>query len=149
MTDSTSRGAGRRRGRFWGPLLGFLLGVALTIAVTTAFLGLGDVPEPGAAEVSPSASALTEDVATEGAAGDVPAPCIEAAQQNQRFAVTMDEAAVAIRDEDAAALAEVLDVLQENRPAMDDASEQCLDLAGVEGGSADEDGAAPEPTETP
>ena len=146
VTDS-SKGAGRRRRRFWGPLLGFLLGVALTIAVTVGLLGLGDDAEPDAAP-SPTVSAPVGASDGDGdgdgddASGEVPAPCVEAARQNQAFGATMDEAAVAIRDEDAAALAEVLDLLQENRPAMDEASERCLDLAGVAG-------ATPQPTETP
>lgn len=163
MTDSTSRRAGRRPRRFWGPLLGFLLGVALTIAVTVGLLGLAERGETDV-EATPEASAPADTPAPAAGSADVPAPCVEAAQQNQTFGASMDEAAVAIRDEDAAALAEILDRIQEDRPAMDDASQQCLDLAGVEGEAAteepsDEDGGSedeadrsgstPEPTATP
>ena len=147
----------RRRGRGFGSvLLAFVLGVLLAAAGALALVLLGviDVDATGGDSPTPTATATAAAdpaSAEPAAAGDVPQACLETADYNDALTQALDEIALGARDQDARALEEALDAVQDARPRGEAASDECRAAAG--GGSqstddADEGGSA-EPTDEP
>ena len=118
----------------------------------------GPLSQPGPTE-SPEA---TGDAAPAGN-GEVPESCLRAAEYNDTLTQAIDDIAVGVRDQDARALQETLDLIQEAQPEGEAASQECQELAGTadastepeeseEGEDAEETAeptqdASPEPTE--
>lgn len=118
--DGRRRGGGGRL--LLGLLLGLLVGVVGTVFVLAGgMLSLG-TDEPTAQEPSAAPQAP--------ASGEVPAPCLRAAEANQVVSEGLDEIAVGVRDQDALAVQEALDAIGDVKPGMDADSEECRALAG-------------------
>lgn len=154
--DGVRRGSAGRA--FVTFLLGLLLGAIGAVAAIT--LDLVPLDRLDAAEADPAGESPTptaeEPAAT---AGEVPAPCLAAAEANATVSAALDGVTVGVRDADALAVEQGLDEIARIKPDMDAASQECRDLAagGSGGDEADADGAGsggepadqPSPTSTP
>lgn len=132
---------GRRRGA--GTVVAVLvLGLVAGAVLAVVLLGSG-LLDLGADE--PTATRQTPDDEQEAApdeeqaSGDVPAPCLRAAEANQVVSEGLDEIAVGVRDQDALAVQEALDAIGDVKPGMDADSQECRTLAGSADGSAEDD----------
>ena len=162
MTEQgTRRSAGARSQRAGVRVLTFVAGVVVGTGLTALLViqgVFGQVADALPGETP--APTVAADVPA-GAAGDVPASCLQAAEYNDTVNASLDEIAVAVADQEARRLAEALDAVQDGRPEGEAASAECQRLAGgaaaAEGAGSDDagtedaedDGAAPEPTEEP
>lgn len=125
-----------RDNAFWTwlvPVLSFLAGLVLAGA---AFFLLFDGDDDAAGEddvAGPAVSSSPQQPGDPGAADElvvqVPSQCVEAAEAVGTVTGTFDDAATAVRDLDAAALQQTLDVLEDLRPELERASQECLDIA--------------------
>ncbi|MCU1433017.1 MAG: hypothetical protein JWP95_2122 [Actinotalea sp.] len=102
----------------------------------------GPLSQPGATEPAPTTPPATT------ATGSVPEPCLQAAEYNDTLTQAIDDIALGVRDQDARALQETLDTIQEAQPEGEAASDECRALAGAtEPAEEDADGEAEETTE--
>lgn len=153
----TRREARRQRRPVVSIVLAFLAGVVLTTLGAVALLGLGiatvgdaedamdATPSPAATSTedrsaeatgeTPEATAAEDATSSPGSGsdgdGDVPEPCVRAAEYNQTLNEAIDEMALGARDQDARSLQESLDAVQDARPEGESASDECLELAGT------------------
>ena len=118
-------------------LIGLLAGVALAAAAGIFLLGIGWATPLDAQSVisasptpspSPSPSASADTTTTE--PGGVSEACVRAAEYNVVVDEAVDDLARGAEAQDARALQETLDRLQDARETADGASEQCLAQAG-------------------
>lgn len=130
-----------------------------TVAVVALlWTGIVDSESVGApvGEASPTPAAESVPTAAP-ASGDVPPSCVRSAEFNQTFTEALDEMALGIRDQDARRLQEALDAVQDAQPGSEEASAECLELAGQSSGDTEEpeetedssESPEPSPTETP
>lgn len=126
-------------------LIGILAGVALATAAGIFLLGIRWATPLAAEPVisdspSPSASPTVQ--------GDVSDACVRSAEYNLEADEAVDELAEGAESQDARAVEEALDRLQQAREVADGAAEECLAQAGrtsPTGGSASP---APSPSPT-
>ena len=116
-------------------LIGLLAGVALAAAAGIFLLGIGWATPLDAQSVisasptpSPSPSASADTTTTE--PGGVSEACVRVAEYNVVVDEAVDDLARGAEAQDARALQETLDRLQDARETADGASEQCLAEAG-------------------
>ena len=116
-------------------LIGLLAGVALAAAAGIFLLGIGWATPLDAQSLisasptpSPSPSPSADDTTTE--PGGVSEACVRAAEYNVVVDEAVDDLARGAEAQDARALQETLDRLQDARETADGASEQCLAQAG-------------------
>lgn len=147
----------RPTGRFVMLLTGLIIGIVLATGVGVVVLGLRlatvgaaeeiiEAPTPTAtatattaapeetstaATVAPTSAA--QETSTAAAGGDVPEPCVRSAEYNIAVDESLDELAVGARDEDARAIQEALDAIQDARATADGAAEECLELSSRNG----------------
>ncbi len=136
MTVGDHRNASRRGSSFSGwvmLLIGLLAGIVLAAAAGVFLLGIRWATPMEALSVisaSPSVSpSPTADDSTAGT-GDVSPACVRAAEYNLVVDEALEELATGAESQDARALQETLDRLQEARETADGASEECLAQAG-------------------
>ena len=132
----------RPTGRFVMLLTGLIIGIVLAMGVGVVLLGLRLATVGAAEEIieapTPTATATATTAAPEetsraAAGGDVPEPCVRSAEYNIAIDESLDELAVGARDEDARAIQEALDAIQDARAAADGAAEECLELSSRSG----------------
>ena len=114
-------------------LIGLVAGVALAAAAGFFLLGIGwatplEAQSVISASPTPSPSPTADDTATE--SGGVSEACVRAAEYNVVVDEAVDDLARGAEAQDARALQETLDRLQDARETADGASEQCLAQAG-------------------
>lgn len=134
-----------------GCLIGILAGIALATAAGIFLLGIGwatplEAQSVLSASPTPSPSP-TADQETTGQ-GDVSEACIRSAEYNLEVDEAVDELAVGAESQDARAVEEALDRLQQAREAADGAAEECLAQAGVPPEPGDPASAEPSPSPT-
>lgn len=137
-----------RDNAFWTwlvPVLSFLAGLVLAGA---AFFLLFDDDAAGEDDVAgPAVSSSPQQPDDPGEADElvvqVPSQCVEAAEAVGTVTGTFEDAATAVRDLDAGALQQTLDVLEDLRPELERTSQECLDIA------ADARVVTPSPDPTP
>lgn len=148
-TADGSRPPGRLRivGRL---VLAFLLGVLLTTAAAVGLVVSGTLGD-GSPDADLAPEPTRQAPSADAGSGDVPAPCLRAAEDNERLTEAIDELALGARDQDARRMQEALDAVQDVKAGSQDASAQCRRLAGQEDGSAEAatEDAAPEPSPEP
>lgn len=155
MTVGEQPSATRRGGGFGGVvtlLIGLVVGIALAAAAGVFLLGIGWATPLKAQSVisaSPTPSAAPTADSTSAGTGDVSDACVRAAEYNLVVDEGLEELARGAEAQDALALQETLDRLQEAREVADGASEECL--AQARKGPAAEPSASVEPSagETP
>lgn len=132
----------RPTGRFVMLLTGLIIGIVLATGVGVVLLGLRLATVGAAEEIieapTPTATATAttaapEETSTAAAGGDVPEPCVRSAEYNIAVDESLDELAVGARDEDARAIQEALDAIQDARATADGAAEECLELSSRNG----------------
>lgn len=132
----------RPTGRFVMLLTGLIIGIVLATGVGVVVLGLRLATVGAAEEIieapTPTATATAttaapEETSTAAAGGDVPEPCVRSAEYNIAVDESLDELAVGARDEDARAIQEALDAIQDARATADGAAEECLELSSRNG----------------
>ena len=113
-------------------LVGLLAGIALATAAGVTMLGLGLATVGEAEEVIQPEAAPTETEAEAAASTnpDVPEECVRAAEYSIAVDEGLDEIARGAGEEDALALQETFDALQDARDEADGAADACLELAG-------------------
>ena len=133
--QNAQRGGGRSLSGGVMLLIGLLAGVALAAAAGIFILGIGWATPLDAQSVisasptpSPSPSASADTTTTE--PGGVSEACVRAAEYNVVVDEAVDDLARGAEAQDARALQETLDRLQDARETADGASEQCLAQAG-------------------
>lgn len=146
-------------GAFWTwvvPLLAALAGAAATAAVF--FLFVMDDDSGGSVTSAPAASPTPQPTPEDAdeLVISVPASCVEAAEAVRTVTSTLDTVAAAVQALDAAQLQETLDLVQDVRPEVERASEECLQIAAdtrvvtpSPSASASTPAPAPTPTSTP
>ena len=145
-----SSDGGVRRPSGGRTFLTLLLGVALGAIAAVAAVTLDLVPldlldagdgEAGEAEPSDgSASPSPDGIPAASGSGDVPPPCLAAAEHNATVSAALDDVAVGVRDQDALAVEQGLDAISDIKPDMDAASQECRTLAGAgDAGDAGDD----------
>lgn len=158
MTVDEQRGAPRRGGFGGGVMLliGLLVGIALTAAAGVFLLGIGWATPLEAQPVisasptpSPSPSPTADDSNAE--PGAVSDECVRAAEYNLVVEQAVDELAAGAQAQDAKALQETFDKLQDARETADGASEACLAQAGKtpQAGESPQGEESPQPAESP
>ncbi|WP_199421765.1 hypothetical protein [Actinotalea solisilvae] len=143
--DDGRRPAGRGR-QALRVVVAFVTGVLLTAAAGLVLTSFGVIGAGRAPEADPTSTPTPAQ-----ASGDVPAPCVQAAEYNATLTAALDEVALGLRDQDARRAAEALDAVQDARPGSEQASRECRELAGQDVAAADQDGSEPtdEPSEEP
>ncbi|MHA6513346.1 hypothetical protein [Tessaracoccus sp. Z1128] len=131
-------------------LIGLLAGIALAAAGGVFLLGIGwatplEAQSVISASPSPSPSPTPDDVTTQ--PGDVSEACVRAAEYNAVVDDAVDDLARGAEAQDARALQETLDRLQDARETADGASEECLAQAGKTPQTSQS--ASPEPSPSP
>lgn len=133
--QNAQRGGGSSFGGGVMLLIGLVAGVALAAAAGVFLLGIGWATPLDAQSVisasptpSPSPSASADTTTTE--PGGVSEACVRAAEYNVVVDEAVDDLARGAEAQDARALQETLDRLQDARETADGASEQCLAQAG-------------------
>lgn len=153
MTVGEHQGPSRRGGSSFGGgvmlLIGLLAGIALAAAAGIFLLGIGWATPLTAQSVisespTPSASPTVDDATA--STGDVSEECVRAAEYGIVVDESVDELAQGAQSQDALALQETLDRLQQAREEANGASEECLAQAGRSQGS---ESASPEPSPSP
>lgn len=156
MTGDDRRSAPRRAGSSLSGgvmlLSGLLAGIALAAAAGVFLLGIGWATPLEVQSVisasptpSPSPSPTADDTTTE--SGGVSEACVRAAEYNVVVDEAVDDLARGVEAQDARALQETLDRLQDARETADGASEECLAQAGRTPQA--EESASPEPSLSP
>lgn len=154
MTVGEHRNAPRGGGRSLSGgvmlLIGLLAGIALAAAGGVFLLGIGwatplEAQSVISASPSPSPSPTPDDVTTQ--PGDVSEACVRAAEYNAVVDDAVDDLARGAEAQDARALQETLDRLQDARDTADGASEECLAQAGKTPQTSQS--ASPEPSPSP
>lgn len=133
MTDRNSQYApprGDALGRGVMLLIGLLAGVALAAAAGVFLLGIGwALPEQARVILHPSASATPAASASATPAttsGTVPEPCVRSAQANLEIDRGIDDLSRGTQAQDAKAIQEALDRLQDARDRARGAADECL-----------------------
>lgn len=113
-------------------LVGLLAGIAVATAAGVTMLGIGLATVGEAEEVIQPEAAPTEAEAEAAASTnpDVPEECVRAAEYSIAVDEGLDEIARGAGEEDALALQETFDALQDARDEADGAADTCLELAG-------------------
>ena len=134
-------------------LIGLLAGVALAAAAGIFLLGIGWATPLDAQSVisasptpSPSPSASADTTTTE--PGGVSEACVRVAEYNVVVDEAVDDLARGAEAQDARALQETLDRLQDARETADGASEECLAQAGRTPQTGQSASATPSPSES-
>jgi len=130
-------------------LIGLLAGVALATAAGIFLLGIGWATPLDAQSVisaSPTPSPSPDDTTTE--PGEVSEACVRAAEYNVVVDEAVDDLARGAEAQDARALQETLDRLQDARETADGASEECLAQAGRTPQPSQSDSSTPSPSES-
>ena len=137
----------RRRRHGGGAFIGFVVGVGLAVAAVVTLLVLDVMVVRGAGRELPGALAAPTPVASAAASGEVPEPCLRAAEHNRTVSAALDDLGVGVRDQDARQVEEALDVIGDIRPEMDRVSIECQELAeagkaeaGADDGATDDGG---------
>lgn len=113
-------------------LVGLLAGIALATVAGVTLLGIGLATVGEAEDVIHAEEAPTETEAEEASSSnpDVPEECVRAAEYSIAVDEGLDEIARSAGEEDALALQEQFDALQDARDEADGAADTCLELAG-------------------
>lgn len=132
-------------------LIGLVAGVALAAAAGVFLLGIGwatplEAQSVISASPTPSPSPTADDAATE--SGGVSEACVRAAEYNVVVDEAVDDLARGAEAQDARALQETLDRLQDARETADGASEECLAQAGRTPQTGQSASATPSPSES-
>jgi len=132
-------------------LIGLVAGVALAAAAGVFLLGIGwatplEAQSVISASPTPSPSPTADDTATE--SGGVSEACVRAAEYNVVVDEAVDDLARGAEAQDARALQETLDRLQDARETADGASEECLAQAGRTPQTGQSASATPSPSES-
>jgi len=155
MTVGEHRSAQRGGGSSFGGgvmlLIGLVAGVALAAAAGVFLLGIGwatplEAQSVISASPTPSPSPTADDTATE--SGGVSEACVRAAEYNVVVDEAVDDLARGAEAQDARALQETLDRLQDARETADGASEECLAQAGRTPQTGQSASATPSPSES-
>ncbi|GAA4892030.1 hypothetical protein GCM10025789_06230 [Tessaracoccus lubricantis] len=128
-------------------LIGLLAGIALAAAAGVFLLGIGWATPLDAQSVisaSPTPSASPTVSGAPAGAGDVSEACVRAAEYNVEVDQAVEELARGAEAQDARALQEALDRLQQARDDAAGASEECLAQAGQTPSTEE-----PSPSESP
>ncbi len=153
MTDGERRTPSGRGGSSIGGwvmlLIGLLAGIALAAAAGVFLLGIGwatplEAQPVISASPSPSPSPSATPDGTTAEPGDVSEACVRAAEYNLVVDEAVEDLARGAESQDALALQETLDRLQEAREIADGASEECLAQTGKT--PATSQSASPEPS---
>ncbi|MHA7861738.1 hypothetical protein ACX1DX_10235 [Tessaracoccus sp. Y36] len=132
-------------------LIGLLAGIALAAAAGVVLLGIGWATPLEAQSVisaSPTPSASPTADASTGSV-DVSEACVRAAEYNVEVDQAVEDLAKGAESQDARALQEALDRLQDAREVADGASEECLEQAGKSPQASESGSPSPSPSETP
>ncbi|MCC2592769.1 hypothetical protein LKO27_04970 [Tessaracoccus sp. OS52] len=131
-------------------LIGLLVGIALAVAAGVFLLGVGwATPMEAQSVISASASPSPTPERTTTETGDVSDACVRAAEYNLVVDQGIDDLAKGAEAQDARALQETLDRLQDARETADGASEECLAQAGKAPETTESASAEPSPSGTP
>lgn len=131
-----------RRSSFGGGvmlLIGLVVGFALAAAAGVFLLGIGwATPVESRVVIFPSVSPNTppsQSPAVPSATGSVPEPCARSARYNIEVDKGIDDLARSAQSNDARAIQEALDRLQDARDKAKGAAQQCLALGDASGAS--------------
>ncbi len=154
MTVDEQRTAPRRSGFGGGVMLliGLLVGIALTVAAGIFLLGIGwasplEAQPVISASPTPSPSPTAEDTTTD--PGAVSDECVRSAEYNLVVEQAVDELAAGAQAQDARALQETFDKLQDARETANGAAEECLAQAGKTPQSGESPSPEPSPEPSP
>ena len=133
-------------------LIGLLAGIALAAAAGIFLLGIGwatplEAQSVLSASPTPSDSPTAADADAD--TGEVSEACVRAAEYNLVVDAGVEELARGAEAQDARALQETLDELQDAGEIADGASEECLAQAGRSPSTEQSPSADPSPSETP
>lgn len=155
MTIGEHRSTTRRRGSSLGGavmlLIGLLAGIALAAAAGVVLLGIGWATPMKAQPVigaSPSPSPTPTAGGSTQEPGEVSEACVRSAEYNLVVDEAVEELARGAESQDALALQETLDRLQDARETAAGAAEECLAQAGEDPGTEQSATAEPSPSAT-